>query len=241
MIRAILFDLDGTLRHDRPNGFDSFIDYAEELGCVFQPADLLKAERWTHFYWANSADLKTDLQTWGDNTPKFWLQYSVRLLTALGDTADPTGLAARINHLFDERYTPDTHVLADVLPTLTRLRAQGYTLGLVSNRSRPLEAVAAELGLAEAFHFMLSAGQAQSWKPAPGIFLKAVELANCLPAEAVYVGDNMYADVQGSRGAGLHPVLIDPKGLFHDAGCPVIHTLGELGAALEQVGTKPAL
>jgi len=237
-LKAILFDLDGTLRHDRPNGFDTFVDYAEELGCVFTLAQLQHGERWVHSYWAASSDLDTDLREAGDQTPDFWLRYSQRLLRTLEAPGDLAALAVSINQIFDERYEPDVHVPDDALPMLQKLRAAGYTLGLVSNRSRPLADVAAELGLDGAFHFTLSAGQAQSWKPDPGIFLQAVALAGCQPAEAVYVGDNLYADVEGSRGAGLHPVLLDPKGLFHNPGCPVIHTLGELEMALEQLGTK---
>ena len=236
-IQAVLFDLDGTLRHNRPDGFESFIEYMEELGHNFTLAQLRAGGQWQHRYWADSPDLRADIAELGADTGPFWTRHAERQIRALSVTGDVPTLAARINAMFDERYEPSDHVPDEVGPTLARLRADGYTLGLVSNRTDPLGPVAAELGLAGHFHFTLSAGEAQSWKPDPGIFRQAVALAGCAPAAAAYVGDNFYADVQGARGAGLHPILIDPKGLFHPPDCPVIHSLSELESALEQLGT----
>ena len=238
-IHAVLFDLDGTLRHNRPGGFESFVEYAEELGCVFTLEQLQHGERWTHYYWATSPELQADLQEFGGENAAFWVRQSERQLRALEVPGDIAALALNINRFFGEHYDPDDHVPDDVLPALQQLRADGYALVLVSNRTEPLDPVAAELGLDGVFHFTLSAGQAQSWKPAPGIFLRAVELAGCQPADAVYVGDNFYADIEGAWGAGLRAVLIDPKGIFRNPGCPVIHALGELESVLESLGTKP--
>ena len=150
----------------------------------------------------------------------------------MGLNGDLPVLAARVSALFRARYQPRHHIPDDVRPTLTQLRQAGYTVGLVSNRTDPLEALVAELGLTGAFDFTLSAGQAGSWKPEPGIFQAAVRRAGCGPSQAVYVGDNYYADVLGARAAGLTPILIDPDGVFPDPGCVVIATLAELEATL---------
>jgi HAD superfamily hydrolase (TIGR01549 family) len=238
-IHAVLFDLDGTLRHSRPSGFESFLDYLEELGHIPSLEQIYSAERWNHYYWAGSPELAADLAESGDENAVFWTRHALRTLEAFGVSGDLPTLAADINRMFSERYEAAHHVPDDAIPTLGRLRAQGYTLGLVSNRTESLDAIAAELGLANLFHFTLSAGQAQSWKPDPVIFLKAAAAAGCAPESAVYVGDNFYADVRGARAAGLQPVLIDPKGIFPDPGCPVIHELSDLAGVLEQLGTKP--
>jgi FMN phosphatase YigB (HAD superfamily) len=44
----------------------------------------------------------------------------------------------------------------------------------------------------------------------------------------MYVGDNYFADIVGSRRAGLQPVLYDPSRLFPDSGCPVITSFDQL-------------
>jgi putative hydrolase of the HAD superfamily len=168
----------------------------------------------------------------GDDTPEFWRRHTERQLRAVGVAGPMDDLTVQIGHLFEDRYRPTHRIPADVAPTLRRMRERGRTVGLVSNRREPLAALAAELGLDSHFDFTLSAGEADSFKPDPGIFLKAVALAGCAPAAAAYVGDNYYADIVGARAAGLMPVLIDPLDLFPDAGCATIRALGELDGVL---------
>lgn len=236
-IRAILFDLDGTLRHSLPEGFDAYLEYLIELGHPLTPEQRRQAQRWNHSYWATSTDLVADIRELGADTRDFWVRHSTRLLEALGVTA-LDGLAAQMHDLMRARHNPVHHIPDDVRPTLTRLRAAGYTIALVSNRTEALGPFAIELGIHDLFDFTLSAGQANSWKPSPEIFLLAAEMAGCSPPEAVYVGDNYYADIEGALGVGMRPVLVDPRGLFPEATCPVIHAIQDIEQALIQLGTS---
>jgi HAD superfamily hydrolase (TIGR01509 family) len=229
---AVLFDLDGTLRHSRPNGFEAFVSYLAELGYPLTAERVLDGHRFVHYYWSISPEMLADMRELGDETPAFWRRHTERQLRAVGVNDYPEELLAGLSRLFDERYRPVHHVPDDVRPTLTHLRQTGYVVGLVSNRRSPLGDLCAELGLTEYFDFTLSGGEAGSYKPDPGIFLKAVALARATPETAVYVGDNYFADVVGARAAGLRPILIDPLGLFPDAGCETIRTLGELEGML---------
>ena len=234
-ITTVLFDLDGTLRYSRPNGYEFFVGYLAELGHPITTEQLMDGHRWVHYYWSISPELLADMRELGDDTPEFWHRHTERQLRAVGVDGDLNGLVDQISQLFMERYQPQHHVPAEVVPTLVRMRALGYTVALVSNRRDPLGPLCAELGLESHFQFTLSAGEAASFKPDTGIFLKAVALAGCEPQAAAYVGDNYYADVVGSRAAGLHPVLIDPLGIFPDAGCPTIRLLSELEGVLSQI------
>ena len=65
-IKAIFFDLDGTLRHNRPEGSQAFWDYAETLGHKFSQEDRARALRWTHEYFANSQALEEDAKAYPD-------------------------------------------------------------------------------------------------------------------------------------------------------------------------------
>jgi HAD superfamily hydrolase (TIGR01509 family) len=229
--KAILFDLDGTLRHNHPNGFETFTQYLTELGCTFTPEQLAHAERWQHYYWSIAPELQSDIEELGPDTPEFWRRHAERQVAAYHLNGAPTSAAAltdQVNQMFSDRYRPVNRVDDDARPTLERLRAAGYTLGLVSNRSLPLDPVVADIGLSDLFHFTLAAGEVGFWKPAPQIFLRAVEIAGCAPAQALYVGDNYYADVEGARAAGLQPVLLDPRGLFPDPNCWVLSSLAGL-------------
>ena len=66
------------------------------------------------------------------------------------------------------------------------------------------------------------------YKPDPGIFKHALDRAKVSAQETVYVGDNYFADVVGSRRAGLQPVLYDPNSIFPEADCTVIKSFDEL-------------
>jgi putative hydrolase of the HAD superfamily len=63
----------------------------------------------------------------------------------------------------------------------------------------------------------------------------ACQRVDVKPSQAMYVGDNYFADVVGSRRAGLQPVLYDPRGIFPEAECPVIASFEQLPSVLENL------
>lgn len=67
-----------------------------------------------------------------------------------------------------------------------------------------------------------------AFKPDKLIFDHALKLAGTSASETMYIGDNYFADVVGSRRAGLIPVLYDPGSLFPDADCAAIKSFAEL-------------
>jgi HAD superfamily hydrolase (TIGR01549 family) len=234
MIKAVFFDLDGTLRHNLPSGGEFFTDYAIQLGLKATPDDRLRAMRWEHFYWANSAELKADRLAHPDDKD-FWHLYAVRQLTALGaSNADAELLAPQVNAYMLEAYKPKSIVPEDVMRVLPVLQQGGYVLAVISNREKPYHEEIQTLGLAPFFELALAGGEVSMWKPEPHIFVHACERLNVVPTEAAYVGDNYFADVIGSRRAGLRPVLYDPRGLFPDAGCATIASFDELDAVIRQ-------
>ena len=65
-IQVIMFDLDGTLRHNCPNANESLFDFAAQLGVENQPEKRLRAVRWSHYYWAQSPEMISDKQSFPD-------------------------------------------------------------------------------------------------------------------------------------------------------------------------------
>ncbi len=226
-IKSILFDLDGTLRHHIPEGSDLFTDHAVALGLSIHEEDRLRAKRWEHYYFANSPELRADMALFKDE--KFWTAFGKRRLTALGCSPEQAEqLAPKLSAHMRENYKPQVHVPPESRTLLADLKAAGFTLGVVSNRDEVFNDELKNLGLADSFHFTLAGGEVQSYKPEPGIFEEALRRAGTSAAETMYIGDNYFADIVGSRRAGLHPVLYDPSGLFPDAECPVIRSFDQL-------------
>ena len=233
-IQAIFFDLDGTLRHNLPSSGEFFANYAEQLGLRLTVEDRLRAVRWEHYYWANSLDLLSDKQIYPEDNADFWRHYARRQLVALGaSNAQAEELAPEVTEYMRQAYQPKSIVPDDVFGLLPGLKETGYKLAVVSNRVKPYQEEVVTLGLAPFFVFSLAGGEINAWKPDPDIFMHACQRAGVKPEQTVYVGDNYFADVVGARRAGLRPVLYDPRGIFPEAGCPVITSFAQLVPVLQ--------
>jgi FMN phosphatase YigB (HAD superfamily) len=229
MIKTILFDFDGTLRHSIPAGGDVFTDYTLTLGLPISAEERLLAERWDHYYWANSHELRADFELHKGANSDFWGSYARRRLVALGaGSVRAKELAPLVNQYMQDNHKHESIVPAEIPGMLAKLKETGYRLGVVSNRDNPYTEELEELGLNPYFDFSLAGGEVGSFKPEPGIFNAALKKVDAAAQETVYVGDNYFADVIGSRRAGLMPVLYDPRGLFPEAGCPTITSFDQL-------------
>ena len=58
-------------------------------------------------------------------------------------------------------------------------------------------------------------------------------------AETLYVGDIYEIDVQGARGAGITPVLLDPLTLYGEVDCARIDRLARLLELLPERSSRP--
>ena len=235
-IKAIFFDLDGTLRHSIPSGADVFTDYVMTLGLHVNEEARLRAMRWEHLYWASSVDLRDDLLAHSGETEKFWIEYSRRRLIALGASPQwALEIAPRTSMHMGEFYKPESVIPEDVRRTLPRLKQAGYILGVISNRDKPFRDLLNDHGIGEFFDFSLAAGEVNVFKPDPGVFEHGLQRVKLSANETVYVGDNYYADVVGARRAGLQPVLYDPLGIFPEPDCPTIRSFDELNSIIKTI------
>ena len=227
---AIFFDLDGTLRSNQPDGFQAFIEYVARVGIALAPDQIETCERAVHHYWADGAQVADHLARYDERG--FWVNYNQILLDAMG-IRNVDGVAEKIQDQFDH-YAPQDVVFADTPVVLNALQQAGYVLGLVSNRDSELDSLATRYGFRQYLTFCLSGGQAHSFKPDPGIFQQALQLAgNIAATQALYVGDNYYADVVGALRAGMDAILVDPRDVFRDYYTKRVKTLMEVLPAIE--------
>ena len=235
-IKAIFFDLDGTLRHSVPPGGEVFSDYVVTLGLPVSAEDRRRGTRWEHLYWAGSQDLREDLMAHSGETENFWIEYSRRRLIAIGASPDwALANAPRVSLHMGAEYRPESIVPDDARETLPKLKEAGYHLAVLSNRDKPFVEVLESHRILEFFEFSLAGGEVNSFKPETGLFEEALKRTGIAPQEAIYVGDNYFADVVGSRRAGLLPVLFDPDEIFPEADCPTIHSFHELNSVIKVI------
>lgn len=231
--RAVLFDFDGTLRHNDPVAHHFFFDFAVSMGAEDSPENRRAAGRWAHRYWNGNGEVVSDSDKYGYDSPEFWQNYARKYLLAFNCPDNQAlELAPHLTRHMAENYKPVHAVDPDTPRLLDELRSAGFVLGVVSNRDKPYNDLLEELALSGHFDFTLAAGEVASWKPDPMIFRHALQKSGTEAAETIYVGDNYFADVVGARGAGLWPVLIDPESVFPDADCDTIRSITELRSLL---------
>lgn len=131
----------------------------------------------------------------------------------------------------------------DSLPTLEKLEKSGYRLGIISNAGddQDVQQLARGFGIHSYFDFILTSAACSYRKPHPRIFELALANWYLLPAEAVMVGDNLIADVQGAQNAGMFGVWLnrraDPEMEKEDPVNPdaSLTSLSELPALLDHL------
>lgn len=217
-IKAILFDLDGTLRFNLPAPGEVFIEHVRSLGIQASEEQRIISERWEYQYFASSLEVQEDYVKYKDDRKAFWINFTKRRLLSLETHIDQVDeLALKVSDHMDVFYKPQAHIPDEVHALLKHLQESGYVLGVVSNRDVSFQEELRELKLDSYFQFTVAAGEVQSYKPDLLIFQHALGLSGTSASETMYVGDNYYADIVGALQAGLLPVLYDPTGLFPEA------------------------
>jgi putative hydrolase of the HAD superfamily len=223
-LRAIFFDAGGTLIHMDPA---CILAALERHGltrdqAAYRAADL--AARRAVVAWLAAGNRGGEIVR--------WQLYARTLLAALGCPPEAeVGVRAAV---------ADRHAAATLWSwvdphtpeLLARLRAAGFTLGVVSNADGRVATFLELAGLGGVFDLVIDSTLVGIEKPDPRIFQLACERAGVPPGEAAHVGDVYEIDVLGARRAGVMPILLDPDDLLPRADCVRIRALGELPALL---------
>jgi HAD superfamily hydrolase (TIGR01549 family) len=225
--RAVFFDLGGTLlvmRRDRiflrvliENGRDMDL---EKIHSAYQSAEL----QWLSFY---GSRVLTPGQT-----EEAYRVLDQRVFSSLFPDENEVE-ARRVSREVRKRW-PELEseiplaLYPDAEPTLIRLRADGYSLGVISNAPADTGRVVEILGISNYFDTVVISGAVGYSKPHPEIFRIALRNLEVNPGEALHVGDVYEADVIGARNAGVEGVLIDRDGTRPELDCPRVKSLTEV-------------
>lgn len=212
-LKAVLFDFDDTLIDWSGVTQDWREVEAERLGRVLRFLDQrlsptgIKLEQLVERYTQRTREAwmiaRVDLRA-----PKMPLILQETLIELGIDAA--ASFADEILRAYDWNVVPGTVVFPDVIPLLDELRSWGIRLGVVTNSSQPMSLRDCELrehGLLPYFpDCRLAAADVGYLKPHPRIFHCALERVGVAPEEAVFIGDNPIADVNGALGVGMRAV-----------------------------------
>jgi putative hydrolase of the HAD superfamily len=129
-------------------------------------------------------------------------------LQALGHAVAPedTCVEQAVEAYFDP-FINCCHLIPGTREMLERLTGQ-YRLAVVSNFTHPpaVEEILARLGIAPCFEAILISGRLGHRKPHPAVFAELTRRLGLAPAEIVFVGDELQADIAGAQEAGMRTV-----------------------------------
>ncbi len=182
-VKAVLFDLDGTL-----------IDSAPDLGAA---ADKMRTDR--------------GLPSLPDAAYRPMAGAGARgmLSVAFGMNPDSPGFDAMREEFFvnyERCMTERTYVFEGVEDMLSQLETRGVLWGVVTNKSKRFtEPLAAQMPLFTNASVVISGDTTPHAKPHPEPLLEAARRLQLDPSQCVYVGDDE-RDILAARAAGMYSV-----------------------------------
>ena len=217
-VRAVLFDLGGTLHHYKRE--EVFHALLKEKGLDVSREEIVQAYDAMDPVWAElTADLPQQY-SWSDSVLE---QFDHLILECLGIEKDQDSLAGFIRENWDrmDRELPQ-HVLRqpykDALPCLNVLHELGVKMGIVSNipSMEKLTTEVERIGLSKFFSVLIASGSIGVAKPDRQIFETAADKIGESRGKILFVGDDPVRDYQGAVQSGLRALLIDRRGVFKD-------------------------
>jgi len=188
-LRAVLFDLDGTLVDSEPTYYEADRRLLASRGIPFSAEDKRR------YIGGGNLEMMADLKR------------------RFGFPESAAALAEEKNRIYLELAPHHTRPYPEMARFVERLRGAGLPLAVASGSSPAvLEAVLEAVGLGHAFDAVVSAEEVARGKPAPDVFLEAARRLGAAAPECLVVED-AWQGVQAARSAGMRclavPYLVD--------------------------------
>lgn len=178
--KYVLFDLDGTLIDTNRLIIDSFkYTYMTCLGLDVSEQEILK-----YFGEPLLVTLKRYSEEKSEELFKTFIEYN------------------------ESRHDSTVTIFEGVQALLADLKEQGYILALVTSKRRKVAQMGLDLfDIKKYFDAFIALEDTELHKPNPAPVIKALELLNAHPSEAIMVGDSVF-DIHSAHGAGVKAVLV---------------------------------
>ena len=219
-MKAVLFDLDGTLIDTAADFIRIIQDMCRDKGCEIVAADAIRTQ------------------------VSEGARAMVKLVYPELEVDDPVFLAhrQRFLDLYGADIAVETDLFEGMYSLLEALEQRQIPWGIVTNKPRWLsEALLKALNLTERCAVLVCPEDVRRTKPDPEPMYLAAKQLNIAPEQIVYVGDHP-RDIDAGRAAGM-PTILAAYGYLPPAHCAdlnawqadyIIDTVAELGQLLAQ-------
>ncbi|MEY2573200.1 MAG: putative hydrolase of the superfamily [Verrucomicrobiota bacterium] len=198
MIRAILFDMGGTLDGDGQHWLDRFVALYRSFG-VTLPRERLRGA-------FDEAERRANLD---DTIGSANFQQMIELYVTW--QLDHLGLTSgRLKQDLVAGFSgPVRKAVASNVELLAELAGRGFELGVVSNGCGNVEQLCADFGYTPFLSVIVDSRRVGIFKPDPAIFAYAVEKVGREPGEIMMVGDSFERDVRPSKKIGMKTAWLE--------------------------------
>ncbi len=194
-IRAVTFDVGGTLIEPRPSVGHVYAEVAARHGLRPDPQQL---NRQFAAAWRAKANFDYSRAAWEE-----------LVAHAFGDESGVPREVPFFDELYDRFSQPQVwRIYDDVLPALEGLSRRGFKLGVISNWDERLRPLLRLLDLDRFFAAMIISHDMGCQKPSAQIFQEAVRQLAVPASSILHIGDSAGEDVQGARAAGFSALQI---------------------------------
>ena len=199
----MFFDVGGTLLNFNIEPSQLFARILASHGVAAEPASLYRTMREVE------AAYPVPLGISAASEAAYWRAYDARILERLGLKADGP-LLDEVSRRFLEELTLDP--FPETVEVLKAIHDMGMPLGVISNASHGILGDLKRNGIMDYFDHVVYSQAVGVAKPDPRIFNEALRQFGIDGGKAWHVGDNPVADIEGARGVGIHPLLVDRDG-----------------------------
>jgi putative hydrolase of the HAD superfamily len=231
MVKAILFDMGGTLDGDGLHWLDRFAILYANAGVVM-PRERLRAAFDAAERRAATDDVigRAPLAAMLDRHMRW--QFDV-----LAETGDPLPLDDLLRRRIVGEFVDIVQRAARAnAAMLQALKARGFVLGVVSNGCGNVDVLCDDLGYTPMLSLIVDSRRVNLFKPDPEIYRYAATALGLAPASIMMVGDSFDRDVRPAKAIGMATAWLQGPGgaPCHDPALAdiVLRDLVELPAAL---------
>lgn len=236
MIRAIFYDAGHTLVRPRAE-IDEVWDFlAHQLGISIAQEHRGAFPDVAAFFYSRLGEDGLGSYASDRAARAFWTEYYAFALRDIVPDLPLEEIRSAGEALYDWYAEPaQWQPFPETIAALEAAQARGLVQGVVSDWGSDLLPILHAHEITRLMDFVVASAVVGSSKPHREIFLYALGRANVRAEETVYVGDSYLADVLGSRGAGLHPILIDRAGKAPPIDAPVVRSLTDVLAVVDKI------
>lgn len=183
-IKAIIFDMDGTLVDNIPFHREAWISFLKKHGIILAPEDFLKQDH------GNIYDMIRHF---------FGQDLSDKNVKALGHEREKT---------YRDLYRPSIHEIPGLTGFLTKMRDKNLIASLATMSDAPsIDLVLDELKIRTFFHSITNGHEIQRGKPDPEIYQIALEKLALKNTDCIVIEDSI-GGITSARRAGIEVIGI---------------------------------